>query len=143
MTAEARGPQTVGIAPPAALAAVADRVSERLDGILAEEVARWSALDPDLAAPIGALSRLVLGGGKRLRPAFCHWSWVGAGGDPDDPRVLDAAAAFELLQVFALIHDDVMDASATRRGTPTIHTQFATEHARAGWRGDSDHFGEG
>ena len=143
MRADASTPHGTGVSTPAALTAVADRVAERLDGILTEEVARWSALDPDLAAPVGSLARLVLGGGKRLRPAFCHWSYVGAGGDPDDSRVLDAGAAFELLQVFALIHDDVMDGSATRRGTPTIHTQFAAEHARAGWRGSSDHFGEG
>ena len=143
MRADAGPPETSAVTTPAALTSVADRVSVRLDGILADEVARWSALDPDLAAPVGALARLVLGGGKRLRPAFCHWSFVGAGGDPDDPQVLDAGAAFELLQVFALIHDDVMDGSATRRGTPTIHTQFGAEHARAGWRGDPDHFGEG
>ena len=143
MRAEAGVPPTSGVAPPAALAAVADRVTARLEGILADEARRWSALDPDLAAPVGALARLVLTGGKRLRPAFCHWSWVGAGGDPDDPAVLDAACAFELLQVFALIHDDVMDGSATRRGTPTIHTEFAERHRAARWRGDALHFGEG
>lgn len=143
MRAAAGVPHTSGVTPPAALEAVADRVTARLDGILAEEQRRWSALDPDLAAPVDALARLVLSGGKRLRAAFCHWSFVGAGGDPDDPRILDAAAAFELLQVFALIHDDVMDGSATRRGTPTIHTEFAERHADAGWRGGSLHFGEG
>jgi len=143
MRAPAGSSQASGVATPAALTTVADRVSIRLDSILVDEVARWSALDPDLAAPVGALARLVLDGGKRLRPAFCHWSFVGAGGDPDDTRILDVGAAFEFLQVFALIHDDVMDASATRRGTPTIHTQFAAEHSRAGWRGESDHFGEG
>ncbi|MBK5224114.1 MAG: polyprenyl synthetase family protein [Acidimicrobiia bacterium] len=143
MRAEAGVPQTSGVTPPAALSAVADRVSARLEGILAHETERWSALDPDLAAPIGALSRLALVGGKRIRAALCHWSFVGAGGDPDDPGMLDAAAAFELLQVFALIHDDVMDGSATRRGTPTIHTKFAEVHETAGWRGDPRHFGEG
>ncbi|QGG96607.1 polyprenyl synthetase family protein [Actinomarinicola tropica] len=143
MRAEAGRPQTSGVAPPDALAAVADRVTSRLEGILDEEARRWSALDADLAAPVGALARLVLSGGKRLRAAFCHWSFVGAGGDPDDPRILDAAAAFELLQVFALIHDDVMDRSPTRRGTPTIHTEFAERHTEAAWRGDPDHFGEG
>lgn len=143
MHAEAGSPHLAGVTPPSALAAVADRVTARLEGILADERARWAALDPDLDAPIAALTRLVLTGGKRLRAAFCHWSFVGAGGDPVDPRVLDAATAFELLQVFALIHDDVMDRSATRRGTATIHTEFAERHATAGWRGDPHHFGEG
>src|SRR3546814_8194622 len=69
-----------------------------------------------LTEPLDALRTLVMAGGKRLRPAFCFWGFVGAGGDPDDSIVVDAGAAFELLQAFALVHDDVMDGSATRRG---------------------------
>ena len=57
----------------------------RLDVITAAGE-RWSALDADLAGPFDEIRRMVAGGGKRLRPAFCHWGFVGAGGDPDDPR---------------------------------------------------------
>jgi geranylgeranyl diphosphate synthase, type I len=128
---------------PDALTGVAERVGRRLREILAVEQQRWRELDPALEAPVAALSRLVLSGGKRLRAAFCHWSFVGAGGDPDDPMVLDAGAAFEFLQAFALIHDDVMDGSPTRRGVPAIHTEFAELHGRSGWRGEARRFGEG
>ena len=75
------------------------------------------------------LTRFVLGGGKRLRPAFCHWAYVGAGGGADDPAVIDTGAAFELLHAFALVHDDVMDGSATRRGERTVHIAFDATHA--------------
>ncbi len=85
----------------------------------------------------------MLGGGKRLRPAFCHWAYVGAGGDPGTGVTVDAGAAFELLHAFALMHDDVMDGSDTRRGTPTIHIEFTDTHARGGWRGEGRRFGEG
>jgi geranylgeranyl diphosphate synthase type I len=111
--------------------------------LLDAELERWSAVDPDLAAPIVALRDLVLAGGKRLRPAFCHWAYVGAGGAPDDQAVVDAGAALELLHTFALVHDDIMDGSATRRGTDTIHVQFEAEHAVGGWRGEARRFGEG
>ena len=60
------------------------------------------------------------------------------GGDPDGPRprrCLRAISALELIQACALIHDDLMDASATRRGRPTVHVAFARRHADAGWRG--------
>ncbi len=84
-----------------------------------------------------------MSGGKRLRAAFCHWGFVGAGGDPDDDRSTDAGAAFELLHAFALFHDDVMDGSATRRGLRTAHLAFADEHDRSRWAGEPRRFGEG
>jgi geranylgeranyl diphosphate synthase, type I len=128
---------------PPSLLQVAELVEARLTTLLDDEVARWSELTPDLGEPLDALRKLVMAGGKRLRPAFCFWGFVGAGGAPDDPIVVDAGAAFELLQAFALVHDDVMDGSATRRGVPAIHTEFAESHTRAGWRGEARRFGEG
>ena len=76
----------------------------------------------------------MLGGGKRIRPTFAWWGWRGAGGDPDGPAVdavLRAVSALELIQACALVHDDLMDASATRRGRPTVHVAFARRHAEA------------
>ena len=89
------------------------------------------------------IGRLVLVGGKRLRPAFCHWGFVGAGGDPTDPMVVNAGAAFELMHAFALFHDDVMDDASSRRGNPTTHTVFAQHHANGEWAGEARRFGEG
>lgn len=130
-------------AVPPSLLTVAERVERRLTEVLSAEAARWTDLDPDLAAPLEALSQLVLSGGKRLRPAFCHWGFVGAGGDGCDPLVVDAGAAFELLQAFALVHDDVMDGSSTRRGARTAHLAFGAHHTFEGWRGEARRFGEG
>lgn len=129
-------------APPS-LRPIADRVAARLDQVLTPELDRWTALDPDLHDPMAEIRRLVLSGGKRLRPAFCHWGFVGAGGDAAAAIVVDAGAAFELMHAFALFHDDVMDDAASRRGEPTAHTVFAARHAAAGWTGESRRFGEG
>ena len=74
-----------------------------------------------------SLAGLLLAPAKRLRPAFCHWGFVGAGGDPDDPPTIAwsmPGAAFELLHAFALFHDDVMDGSAVRRGDRTCHLEL-------------------
>ena len=128
---------------PESLRALARRVDGRLDEFLAAERDRWSAFDADLAQPIDEIRRLVLSGGKRLRPAFCHWGYVGAGGGDDDAIDVDAGAAFELMHAFALFHDDVMDDADSRRGQPTTHVLSAAEHAQHGWAGESRRFGEG
>ena len=128
---------------PAALTTVAAPVEARLRSILETERARWVAVDADLAAPIDVLTRFVLDGGKRLRPAFCHWAFVGAGGAPGDSGVIDAGAAFEMLHAFALIHDDVMDGSSIRRGESTVHVTFDADHQESAWNGEARRFGEG
>jgi geranylgeranyl diphosphate synthase type I len=128
---------------PARLAEIAGRVEARIDEVLAAELDRWRRVDADLEAPLTALRNLVLAGGKRLRPAFCHWAYVGAGGDPTAPIVTDAGAALELLHTFALIHDDIMDGSSTRRGLDATHVVFQQRHVEADWRGEARRFGEG
>ncbi len=128
---------------PSTLAHVGARAEARVIELLDHEIERWRAVDPDLVEPLVALRELIVAGGKRLRPAFCHWAFVGAGGASDDPLVADAGAALELLHTFALVHDDVMDGSKLRRGLPAIHEQFIARHDRAAWRGERRRFGEG
>lgn len=130
-------------AAPESLALVAARVEARLEPFLAGEIARWSDFDPTLGEPLEALHDLVMAPAKRIRPTFCHWGTVASGGDGDDPRVVDAGAALELLQAFALIHDDVMDGSAVRRGRRTAHLTFGDHHRAAAWRGEARRYGEG
>ncbi|MEO5901204.1 MAG: polyprenyl synthetase family protein, partial [Ilumatobacteraceae bacterium] len=128
---------------PASLARIAKAVEERIAELVTAERSRWAAFDADLDAPIGEIERLVLAGGKRLRPAFCHWGNVAAGGDPDSSSVVDAGAALELMHAFALFHDDVMDDADSRRGATTTHVVFAGEHDAGSWAGESRRFGEG
>lgn len=128
---------------PASLRDIATRVDNRLRALLTEEEARWVGFDADLATPFAELARMVVGGGKRLRPVFTYWGFVGAGGSPTDPRVIDAGAAFELLHAFALFHDDIMDGSVARRGATTTHESMQAEHRARRWSGDARRFGDG
>ncbi len=95
------------------------------------------------------LRALSLTGGKRIRPSMCFWGWVAAGGRRDssdelnsEPAVVQVGAALELLHIFALIHDDVMDESASRRGQPSVHTLAAQLHLHSAGRGSARRFGE-
>lgn len=88
------------------------------------------------------LARTFTNGGKLLRPAFCYWGHVAAGGHPADPAgLLRAAASLDLLHVSALVHDDIIDASDTRRGVAAAHHQFASHHKTMGGRGGDAAFG--
>ncbi|HEY3438985.1 MAG TPA: polyprenyl synthetase family protein [Actinotalea sp.] len=119
----------------------------------------------DMASELGPLGddsshlvdavRIMLDGGKRLRAAFCYWSWrAHGGGEPVPPaagrspvpasrdQVLRVGAALELFQAAALFHDDVMDDSDTRRGRRAAHLRFADLHAAQGWSGSPRRFGD-
>ncbi|XLE02121.1 polyprenyl synthetase family protein [Streptomyces sp. 184] len=119
----------------------------RIEDLLREEVERWGGVDARAAAPIEAVAELVAAGGKRLRPTFCISGYLAAGGAPDgsaaEDAVVNAAAGLELLHAFALIHDDVLDNSPTRRGEPTTHVKHAKRHAEHGWAGEARRYGEG
>jgi geranylgeranyl diphosphate synthase, type I len=122
--------------------AVIARVDAELATYLDECAAALGRLGADLAPVAGAARRFVLDGGKRLRPTFAYWGWRTVhGADEDDLSLVTAAASLELLHACALVHDDVMDASATRRGRPAAHAAFAELHRDAGWAGDPDVFG--
>ena len=119
------------------------RVQTVLDDVLAHQADVLEAVSPDLS-PLAEAAADLMRGGKRLRPAFCYWGWRGAGGPADGPEgeaIVRAATGLELFQAAALIHDDVMDDSDTRRGMPAIHRRFAELHRGSAWLGPSEHFG--
>ncbi|ORA13988.1 geranylgeranyl pyrophosphate synthase [Mycobacterium angelicum] len=87
------------------------------------------------------LEDFTLSRGKRLRPVFAYWGWRAVAAQEPDPDVLLLFSALELLHAWALVHDDVIDASATRRGKPTAHVHFAALHRERNWRGPADQFG--
>jgi geranylgeranyl diphosphate synthase type I len=125
---------------PAHLRELSTRVTVALSSFLDRAEPVLTGIGPELWPPAAAARDFVLAGGKRLRPAFCYWGWRGAGGHDCD-EILTAAASLELLHACALIHDDVMDGSDTRRDRPSTHRRFAELHRQGGWRGDPEAFG--
>ncbi|MCT2278337.1 polyprenyl synthetase family protein [Micromonospora chalcea] len=118
-------------------------VDETLVAFLAAEVDSLTEIDAAMGAFAATARDCVLAGGKRVRPTFAYWGWRGAvGGEEPMCSVLPALSALELLHTFALVHDDVMDASDTRRGLPTAHRAAAARHRAAGHSGNPDRYGE-
>ncbi|MFD3652001.1 polyprenyl synthetase family protein [Streptomyces sp. NPDC058620] len=127
-------PYGAGDAAAAVNGVLAEHLAARLveagevDGLFAQEVA-------------GRVAEFVERGGKRLRTAFLWCGWRAAGGSGSSRTVFRVAAALELLQACALVHDDLMDGSPVRRGAPAVHTDFAGAHRAGRMKGSPDAYG--
>ncbi len=116
-------------------------VQAALDAFLDEQAERLRPLGADAEALVAHARRFVRGG-KRLRAAFCWWGHLATEPGPtDEAALLRACASLELLHASALLHDDVLDASDTRRGVPSTHRVFEGRHQEARWSGDPAAYG--
>lgn len=125
-------------------------VHERIEDFLAERTSILRKISADLD-PLDGFSRRFLSGGKRFRALFCYWGWesvrtrdfdpYASAEGPDRFPVISAASALELFHAAALVHDDLIDRSDTRRGQPSAHRLFEGLHAESGWAGDAADFG--
>lgn len=130
--------------PPTNSVSVVGPVDAALSRFLDERGHAVLALGSELEPVVAEARAFVLSGGKRLRPTFAYWGWRSADPETTDDRaaaMITAAASLELLHACALVHDDLMDASETRRGRPSVHETFAALHRRSGWPGDPVVFG--
>lgn len=131
---------------PRSLESVPDMVQETLERFFLARREAIAQIGAPVATAIDHLEAFVLGGGKRIRPLYAWAGFVGAGGlesSQENPAsMLQAAASLELIQACALIHDDIVDASDTRRGNPTVHRAVEAEHSQKQLQGDAAVYGE-
>ncbi|MER7821935.1 polyprenyl synthetase family protein [Streptomyces sp. NPDC096097] len=97
-----------------------DRVDQVLTAFVTAEAQALADIDVALE-PVCDQLHVATRHGKRLRAAFCYWGWRGTG-QPDSDALVRAAAAIELVHAAAVVHDDLIDHSSTRHGSPTVHT---------------------
>ena len=127
-----------------ASSSVIDQVSTRLDAWFVRMREETASYGPDASAFVSA-AEATLRGGKRLRARFCHAGWASVAGlqgiDREPAALWDACAALEVFQSAALVHDDLIDNSDTRRGRPSAHRAFEASHGGLGWSGNAGEFG--
>lgn len=135
-------------------------VHQELENFFAQRRHELNDIGEPVVRAIDYLERFVLDGGKRIRPLYLWAGFWGAATENTNPQgypdenphahnhssedqdaVIRAAAALELIQACALIHDDILDASETRRGKPAVHRQVAHAHQQFDLKGDAGHFG--
>ncbi len=125
---------------------VPDAARDALSAFIESRRGQIAGIGAPVSSAMAHLESFVLGGGKRIRPLYAWAGFVGAGGldrtGEDPAAMLRAAASLEFIQACALVHDDIIDASDTRRGRPTVHRAVEKQHVDNGWTGDAAHFGE-
>lgn len=116
------------------------RVQRELTDFLAKQTRYLGEIGSELIPVVEAIDSFLLDSGKRLRPLFAYCGYLAAGGKDDD-SVITAVSSLELLQACALIHDDLIDGSDTRRGKPSIHRRFEAIHQMEELSGSASSYG--
>ena len=126
--------------PQEQLKSLREQVEAQLQDFLSTQSDYFTAIAPELKPAATSLTAFVINGGKRFRPLFAAVGAMGAGSQLSDAEIR-AFASLELLQACALVHDDLMDASDTRRGEPAIHKLFESMHESEKYQGKATQFG--
>lgn len=117
-----------------------------MERFAAARVAEAAELGPD-AVSFARMAAETIEGGKRLRARFCLTGWQAVAYASDRPQsplsdeAVAAAGALEIFHAAALVHDDLIDNSDTRRGRPSAHRALEAAHRRDRWHGGSEAFG--
>ncbi|SEE02938.1 polyprenyl synthetase family protein [Ruania alba] len=127
-------------APATSLQHLRSAVSDRVRDSFAEVMDQHADVGPEIT-DLGAVATDLLDGGKRLRAAFAAAGWMAFGGPELDDRIVATGAGLELFQMAALVHDDVIDDSRTRRGRPAAHHQLAMRHDELKMMTDARRYG--
>lgn len=120
------------------------REKERIDSALAEFLERVEretrAKDAFVGDAVAHMARMVLHGGKRLRPIMVCWGYRAMGGT-DEKAITTASISMELIHTFLLMHDDIIDRDDVRHGVPTLHAHYADYFRKHFGTDDAAHFG--
>ena len=128
----------------AQLALIRDRIDNQISLFLDEACSYIDSIGPELHPVSDAMRNFLTDGGKRFRPLLGVIGSLSVADQMDSPSdsTIKACASLEFLHACALIHDDLMDGSDTRRGNPAIHRHFESIHRDQGLAGASGRYGE-
>ena len=130
---------------------VLNQVQVNLDNFCSKQRSDFEAISSDLV-PVVDYTQSLLQGGKRFRALFCYWAWRASLSESSyhqseqeinesEQAIAGIAASLEMFHAAALVHDDLLDQSDTRRGAPSIHKRFESLHKEKQWAGAPERFG--
>lgn len=126
-------------------------VTQTISAFLLEQKTFLAGVASDLE-PFTHFAVDLLASGKKIRSQLCYWGWqcgseempdaVNTGSDDEFSALIRLCAGLEIFHTAALVHDDIIDRSDTRRGLASIHKRFEAMHRTHQWSGESARYGE-
>ncbi|MFZ5982493.1 MAG: polyprenyl synthetase family protein [Patescibacteria group bacterium] len=117
------------------------KFDKELKAFFLKAIQECSKRDKFITDALKLVSRNVLSGGKRVRPALMYWGYVGVGGREIE-KMIRTAVSIELIHSFLLIHDDIMDRDLIRHGEDTVNYAYEKVGKRFFGAKDARHFGD-
>lgn len=114
------------------------KIEPFLDSVFKAEEQKGAKISP-LVVEMMCLYRQFMGG-KNIRGSLVKLGYECFNGE-DERAILEASLMVEICHAFLLMHDDIMDQDALRRGRPTIHVQYERLHKQKHKKGNSGHYG--
>lgn len=112
-----------------------------LERYLDRVIAEVREKDVFVADALEYVKKFSLSGGKRLRSTLMYYGYLAAGGKDRD-KMIKAALSVELIHIFLLIHDDIIDRDEFRHGVETAHIHYRKAGKLLFPGSDADHFGD-
>jgi geranylgeranyl diphosphate synthase, type I len=101
-------------------------IDTKLDEFFAGKINEAEGISPSVKESLDEIKAFTLRGGKRIRPLLVMLGYKACGGR-NEKAIANAALAVELMESFLLIHDDIIDRDAFRRGGPALHKAFESK----------------
>jgi geranylgeranyl diphosphate synthase, type I len=116
------------------------KVDPEIEKYFARVIKEAKKEDRVVAQALDYVKKIILSGGKRLRPAFMYFGYL-AGGGKNREKMINASVSIELIHMFLLIHDDIIDRDDLRHGIDTVNLKYKKIAARYFPEKDTAHFG--
>ena len=123
-----------------ALADFKKKIDPEIEKYLNKAIKEGSERDRFVADSLKYVKKIALAGGKRLRPALMYYGYLAVNGKEKN-KIIRTAVSVELIHIFLLIHDDIIDKDNKRHGIDTIHFRYQKLGEKLFPKDDSKHFG--
>ena len=122
------------------LAELKKKIDPEIEKYLDRVIKNTKKTDKNVADALGYAKKIILAGGKRVRAVFMCYGYLAAGGKNLE-KIIKISVSIELIHIFLLIHDDIIDQDAKRHGVTTIHKRYESLGKKFLKTRDPAHFG--